>query len=161
MTLTLFRGATVISMDPAVGDFATADILVEDDRIAAVQPDITADNAEVIEAHGRIILPGLVHAHMHTWQTGLRGLASNWTLLQYFANVHRGLATLFTPEDLYYAELLGGWNQIDCGTTTLGDWCHNNPTPAHTDAALEGLIASQIRAVFFHGSPKPDPKPIT
>jgi cytosine/adenosine deaminase-related metal-dependent hydrolase len=50
-------------------------------------------------------------------------------------------------------------NQLNCGTTTLVDWCHNNPTPAHTDAAIEGLRESGIRAAFFHGSPKPDPKP--
>src|SRR5262249_41930997 len=41
----------------------------------------------------------------------------------------------------------------------LVDWCHNNPTPAHTDAALDGLLESGIRAAFLHGSPKPDPKP--
>lgn len=159
MRATIFKGATIVTMDDALGDFAKADLLTQDDRIAAIGPNLDGGDAEQIDASDRIIIPGLVNAHMHTWQTGLRGLASNWTLLQYFANVHRGLATLFTPEDLYYAQLLGGWNQIDCGTTTLGDWCHNNPTPAHTDAALEGLIKSQVRAVFFHGSPKPDAKP--
>ena len=41
------------------------------------------------------ILPGLVNAHMHTWQTALRGVASNWTLLEYFAKMHAGLATVF------------------------------------------------------------------
>ena len=159
MPAMLFKGATIITMDDQLGDFVQADLLIEGSRIAAVGPDLAAEGAECVDARGRIIVPGLVNAHMHTWQTGLRSLASNWTLLEYFRNVHRGLATLFTPEDLYYAELLGGWNQIDCGTTTLGDWCHNNPTPTHTDAALDGLITSRVRAVFFHGSPKPDPKP--
>ena len=159
MTAFLFKDATIVTMDEGLGDFVRGDLLVDGDRIAAVGPDLASERAERIDAANRIIIPGLVNAHMHTWQTGLRGLASDWTLLQYFANVHRGLATLFGPEDLYYAQLLGGWNQIDCGTTTLGDWCHNNPTPAHTDAALDGLIKSQVRAVFFHGSPKPDPKP--
>jgi 5-methylthioadenosine/S-adenosylhomocysteine deaminase len=159
MDATLFEGGTIITMDHELGDLVEADLLVEGDRIAAIGPKLAADGAQRIDARGRIIIPGLVNAHMHTWQTGLRGLASNWTLLQYFRNVHRGLATLFEPEDLFYAELLGGWNQIDCGTTTLGDWCHNNPTPEHTDAALDGLIRSRVRAVFIHGSPKPDPKP--
>ena len=159
MTAFLFKDATIVTMDEGLGDFVKGDLLVDGDRIAAVGLDLASERAERIDAANRIIIPGLVNAHMHTWQTGLRGLASDWTLLQYFANVHRGLATLFGPEDLYYAQLLGGWNQIDCGTTTLGDWCHNNPTPAHTDAALDGLIKSQVRAVFFHGSPKPDPKP--
>lgn len=159
MRSTLFRGATIITMDDTLGNFEKADLLIEDDRIAAVGPSLESDQAEKIDASNRIIIPGLVNAHMHTWQTGLRGLAANWTLLEYFRNVHRGLATLFSPEDLYYAQLVGGWNQIDCGTTTLGDWCHNNPTPAHTNSALSGLIDSKIRAVFFHGSPKPDAKP--
>ena len=39
------------------------------------------------------------------------------------------------------------------------DWCHNNRTPAHNDAAIAGLLKSGIRAAFFHGTPKPDPKP--
>ena len=96
---------------------------------------------------------------MHTWQTALRGYAANWTLLEYFRRMHAGLATLFAPDDIYVATLVGALNQINCGATTLVDWCHNNPTPEHTDAAVRGLIESGIRAVFFHGSPKPEPKP--
>ena len=61
--------------------------------------------------------------------------------------------------DVGIATLVGAWNQLNCGTTTLGDWCHNNPTPAHSDAAVDALLQSGIRAVFLHGSPKPDPGP--
>jgi cytosine/adenosine deaminase-related metal-dependent hydrolase len=73
--------------------------------------------------------------------------------------MHAGLATVFGPEDLYIATLVGALNQINCGTTTLVDWCHNNPTPAHNDAAIDALRESGIRAAFFHGTPKPNPKP--
>ena len=69
-----------------------------------------------------------------------------------------GLATHFRPKDIYVATLVGALNQIDNGTTTLVDWCHNNPTPAHTDAAIAALRSSGIRAMFMHGTPKPDPK---
>jgi len=155
---TLIRGATVITMD-SQGDLPCADILVSGDLIAEIAPRISSDSAEVIDASGQIIIPGLINAHMHTWQTALRGLASNWTLLEYFAKMHAGLATVFKPEDLHIATLVGALNQINCGTTTLVDWCHNNPTPAHNDAAIEGLLASGVRAAFFHGTPKPDPKP--
>jgi cytosine/adenosine deaminase-related metal-dependent hydrolase len=154
----LIKDGHVISMDPKVGTGAF-DILVEDDRIGVVESHLKAQDAEVIDASGCIVIPGLVNAHMHTWQTALRGVASNWTLPQYFRSVHAGLATLFTPDDLYIGTLVGALNQLNCGTTTLGDWCHNNPTPAHTDRAVDGLLESRIRSVFFHGSPKPDPKP--
>lgn len=155
---TLIRGATVITMD-SQGDLPCADILVRGQQIAEIAPRIASDSAEVIDASGQIIIPGLINAHMHTWQTALRGLASNWTLLEYFAKMHAGLATVFKPEDLHIATLVGALNQINCGSTTLVDWCHNNPTPAHNDAAIEGLLQSGIRAAFFHGTPKPDPKP--
>ena len=155
---TLIRGATIVSMDEVVGDLV-GDVLVEGTRIAAIAPALQATDAEVIDAPGWIVIPGLINAHMHTWQTALRGVAANWTLLEYFKHVHAGLATVFKPEDIAIANLMGGLNQINCGTTTLVDWCHNNPTPAHTDAGIDGLLASGIRAAFFHGSPKPEPKP--
>ena len=162
MQRTLIRGATIVSMDDQLGELI-GDILVEDDRIAAVAPasapTLKTDDAQVIDAQGLIAIPGFINAHMHTWQTALRGVSANWTLLEYFKHVHAGLATVFKPEDIAIANLMGGLNQINCGTTTLVDWCHNNPTPAHTDAGIDGLIASGIRAAFFHGSPKPDPKP--
>ncbi|MCW5655566.1 amidohydrolase family protein [Hydrogenophaga sp.] len=155
---TLVRGATVVTMD-AQGDLARGDVLVTGDTITAIEPVIIADDARVVDARGCIVIPGLVNAHMHTWQTALRGVAANWTLLQYFKNMHAGLATVFTPEDLHIATLVGALNQLNCGTTTLVDWCHNNPTPAHNDAAVAGLEQSGIRAAFFHGTPKPDPQP--
>ncbi|WP_332118432.1 amidohydrolase family protein [Azorhizobium caulinodans] len=156
---TLISGATILSMDGTVGDLPRGDILVEDDRIIAIAPVLQADDAERVDAEGRIAVPGFVNAHMHTWQTGLRSLAADWTLLEYFRWVHAGLATRFRPEDIGIATLVGALGQIDAGTTTLVDWCHNNPTPEHTDAAVEALAKSGIRAAFFHGSPKPDPKP--
>ena len=156
---TLLTNAIVLTLDPSIGDLNPGQVLVEDDCILAVGRDLPADDADVIDCRGGILIPGLVNAHMHTWQTALRGVASNWTLLEYFGHVHRGLATLFTPEDIHIATRMGALNQLNSGITTLGDWCHNNPTPAHTDAGIRGLQEAGIRAVFFHGSPKPDPKP--
>ena len=155
---TLICGATVITLD-AQGDLPRADVLVTGDTITEIAPTLHVDDAVMVDATGCIIIPGLVNAHMHTWQTALRGLAANWTLLEYFKNMHAGLATVFEPQDLYIATLVGALNQLNCGTTTLADWCHNNKTPAHNDAAITGLLESGIRAAFFHGTPKPDPKP--
>jgi cytosine/adenosine deaminase-related metal-dependent hydrolase len=159
MTLTLIRAATILTMDDRLGDIAGADLLVEGDRIAAIGRNLDAGDADIVDGRGRIVIPGLINAHMHTRQTALRGFAANWTLLEYFRRMHAGLATLFRPEDIYIATLVGALNQINHGVTTLVDWCHNNPTPAHTDAAVRGLFESGIRAAFFHGSPKPDPEP--
>src|SRR5215469_9745618 len=155
----LLKSGIVVTQDAKLGVLPTGDVLVEDDRIAAIAPALSAPDAETIDCSGHFVLPGLINAHMHTWQTGLRSVAANWTLLEYFHHVHAGLATLFTPQDIHIATLAGALNQLDHGVTTLVDWAHNNPTPAHTDAGVAALKESGIRAAFFHGSPKPDPKP--
>jgi cytosine/adenosine deaminase-related metal-dependent hydrolase len=160
MATTLVRAGWIVTMDPALGVLRDGGVLVEGDRIAAVGPNLNlAPGTEVVDAPEAIVIPGLVNAHQHTWQTALRGMAGNWTILEYFRHVHAGLATRFRPGDICIANLVGALNQVNCGTTTLMDWCHNTPTPEHTDGAIDGLIESGIRAAFFHGSPKPDPKP--
>ncbi|PCI03362.1 MAG: cytosine deaminase [Hyphomicrobiales bacterium] len=154
----LIQNANIVSMDDKVGDFI-GDILISDDKILEVGKNLTApEGAKIIDASGKIALPGFVNAHIHTWQTALRGIAADWTISQYLRAMHAGLATHFSAEDIGIANAMGALNQINSGTTTLVDWCHNNPTAEHTDAAVEGLQASGIRAVFLHGSPKPDPK---
>ena len=105
MKRTLIRGAIVVTMDRQ-GVLPQADLPVEGDRIAAIAPTLAA--AEVVNATGCIVIPGLVNAHMHTWQTALRGVAANWTLPEYFKKMHAGLATVFEPEDLHIATLVGG-----------------------------------------------------
>ena len=160
MSKVLIKGGTVVTMDAAVPDLEPGDVLIDGETIAAVGPDLAAgDDAEVIDAADMIVMPGLVNAHIHTWQSGLRSLAGNWTGTNYFRAMHAGLATFFGPEDIYIANLLGALNQIDSGVTTMVDWHHNNPTPAHSDAAISGLDDAGVRALFLHGSPKPDPGP--
>lgn len=159
MTRLIVRNATILTMDDDTPDMARGDILVEDGRISAIGTDLPADAAEVVDAKGMIAMPGFVNAHIHTWQTGLRGVAADWLLGDYLRAMHAGLATHFTAADVGIANHVGALHQMHAGTTTIADWCHNNPTPAHTDAAIDGLLASGIRAVFLHGSPKPDPKP--
>ena len=156
----LLKGGSVVTMDRQIPDLPRGDVLIEDDRIAAVAPVLPVpDDAEVIDAAEMIVMPGLINAHVHTWQSALRGIAADWTVAQYMQTMHRGLAAHFRPDDIYIANLMGALNQINSGSTTLVDWCHNNPTPEHSDAAIDGLEQSGVRAVFLHGSPKPAPKP--
>jgi cytosine/adenosine deaminase-related metal-dependent hydrolase len=159
MERTLIRGAAVVSMDPAVGDLARGDILVEGSRIREVGPRLPAEGAEVVEAGGMIALPGLIDAHHHTWETALRGLGGDWMGEEYFRVVHAGIGPRCTPEDVYLGTLAGALAHLDGGTTGLFDWCHGNATPEHTDAALDALFESGIRALFGHGTVKPDPEP--
>jgi cytosine/adenosine deaminase-related metal-dependent hydrolase len=146
-------------MDPEIGTVEGGDVLIADDRIAEVGRSLAVDDARVLDAAGMIVLPGLVNAHLHTWQTGIRGISGDWSLSEYFRHMHRGMAASFTPEDIQLGTLVGALGQLNAGVTTLFDWLHNNPTPDHTDGGVDGPIESGIRAVFGHGSPKHAPKP--
>src|ERR1700757_1015290 len=64
---TLFKGGTVLTLDKSIGDFTVADVLVEGSRIAAVGPNISADDARVIDATGHIVMPSFVNPHQHAW----------------------------------------------------------------------------------------------
>ena len=156
MTRTLIKNAVVVTMDPALGDIDGGDILVENDKIAAVGRNIAAPGAQVVDGTNHIVMPGLVNAHIHTWEFPLRGIGANWVSKRdYHANMHQNLATRYTASDVRSANLMGALNQLNHGTTTIMDWCHIVRDPDMADAAIDGLEESGIRAVFARGTVKP------
>jgi 5-methylthioadenosine/S-adenosylhomocysteine deaminase len=146
----LIKGGQVLSMDREIGDLV-GDVLIEEDRITAVAPEITAD-AEVIDATGMIVIPGFVDTHRHTWEAAIRGSAPNATLDDYFVEILDTFAPLYRPQDVYASNLAGALECLNAGITTLVDWSHINNTPEHPDAAITALKETGIRAVYAYGS---------
>jgi 5-methylthioadenosine/S-adenosylhomocysteine deaminase len=159
MKRTLIQCGWLVTLDDAIGDFHGAELLLAGDRIEAVGKSLNATADEVIDARDKIVMPGFVNAHMHTWETALRGIAAEWMSANYMKHIHGNLATHYQPEDNYLGNLMGALGQIDSGTTTLVDWCHNITTLEHAERAIDGLVDSGIRAVFAHGTAKPPTKP--
>jgi 5-methylthioadenosine/S-adenosylhomocysteine deaminase len=151
----LIKGGRIVSMDATVGDFAKGDVLIDGDRIVAVGQRIEADADEVHDAADMIVMPGLVNAHLHTWQTGLRSIGAGWTGPDYHRLMHGNMATRFNAEDNYVATLVGALEQLSGGVTTLFDWCHNLTSLEMAERSVDGLEQSGIRAVFGHGTAKP------
>jgi 5-methylthioadenosine/S-adenosylhomocysteine deaminase len=147
----LIRGGTVLSMDPHIDDLAPGDVLIEDDRIAAVDRQIDAD-AEIVDATGRIVIPGFVDSHRHTWEAAIRNCAPNATLDDYFVEILDTFAPLYRAEDVYASNLAGSLECLNAGITTLVDWSHINNTPEHPDAAIKALQETGIRAQYAYGS---------
>jgi 5-methylthioadenosine/S-adenosylhomocysteine deaminase len=153
----LIWGGTVLSVDPGIGDLRTGDVLIEDNRITAVAPSIDGVDAEVIDARGMIVMPGLVDTHRHLWQSALRQVAADMTLTEYLAGMIGRFSPVFTAEDVFVGTYFGALEAIDAGITTLFDWSHIMNTPQHADAAVQALRASGLRAVFGHGPPTDNP----
>ena len=150
-TKTLIRGGTVITMDPQLGDLPQGDVLIEDGKIAGIEQHIDAD-AEVVDASGRIVIPGFIDTHRHTWEAAIRGCAPNATLDDYFVEVLDTFAPAYRAEDVYASNVAGSLECLNAGITTLVDWSHINNTPEHPDAAIRGLQETGIRAQYAYGS---------
>jgi cytosine/adenosine deaminase-related metal-dependent hydrolase len=146
----LLKGGCVLSLDPKVGDFDTADVLIEGSRIAAVGPNLTA-TATIIDASNTIVMPGFVDTHRHMWQGALRNSLPNGLLADYSRDI-LGVRGIMRPEDVRIGDLVTALGAINAGVTTVLDWSHIGNSPEHTDAAIDGLRASGIRAVYGFGS---------
>ncbi len=158
MNRTLIKCGWLVTLDASVGDIRGGEILLLGNRIEAVGRHLDATAEVIIDASDKIVMPGLVNAHMHTWETALRGIGAEWMAADYLRNIHLNLATRYTPEDNYVGNLVGALAQIDAGCTTLVDWCHNLTSLEMAERSIDGLIDSGIRAVFAHGTAKPPTK---
>lgn len=147
----LIRGGWILTMHEHGGELPAGDIMITDDTIAAVGVGLAAPpSAEVIDATGLLVLPGLVDTHRHTWQTPLRHLGAQWSLADYLSTLLQEIGARYRPEDVYAGTLLGALAALDAGITTLVDWAHIQASPAHSDASVAALRDAGIRAVFAH-----------
>jgi 5-methylthioadenosine/S-adenosylhomocysteine deaminase len=150
----LLKGGTIISMDAKVGDLVQGDVLIEGKKIAAIAPTLNAADAQVIDAHDTIIVPGFVDCHRHSWEAPLRRINPNSpTIADYSNATHLSFAKVYRPQDHYTANYLTAVGCIDAGITCVIDNSHNSRSADHSDAAVEALIDSGMRAVHASGPP--------
>jgi cytosine/adenosine deaminase-related metal-dependent hydrolase len=151
---TLLKGGTIVSMDPTVGDLVRGDLLIEGKKIAAIAPELNPAGAQVIDAQDTIIVPGFVDCHRHSWEAPLRRINPNSpTLADYSNATHLSFAKAYRPQDHYVANYLTAVGCIDAGVTCVIDNSHNSRSGDHSDAAVEALIDSGVRAVHASGPP--------
>src|SRR5262249_9089039 len=161
----LIRGGAVMSLDPSVGDFPQADVLIEGKKILAVGPNLRAGGASVIDARGRIVMPGFIDTHHHQFETALRSFLADGILINDQSNTPSGrityyefilltFAPVYRPQDVYINELFGGLSQLDDGVTTVHDISQIHHSPAHSDAAIQARRDTGRPAAFgyFQGA---------
>src|SRR3984957_15229401 len=153
----LIKGGHVVTVDPDLSDLPGGDVLVADGVITAVGYGLrpASAGAEVIDAAGRLVIPGLVDTHRHVWQGAIGGYTPQITGAGYGPAVLTGISLKHSPDDVYAGTLWGALQALDAGITTIADWAHNDQSPAHADADLRGLRDSGIRGYFLYGGPGP------
>src|SRR5512138_1802283 len=171
----LLRGGVVLSLDPRVGDFEKADVLIDGKRIAQVAPTITAGDAEVVDCSGAIVMPGFITTHHHQYETLQRSIIADGLLFgtwpqETYTSVVQNIWTAgrvadpqnpgriiwdlgrvpYDPEDCYISELVACLSEISQGITTGTDTSQSSHTPEHTDAMIKGLMDSGRRMVYAY-----------
>jgi 5-methylthioadenosine/S-adenosylhomocysteine deaminase len=149
----LLKGGIVLTLDRQIGDFAQADVLIEDGKIREVRPNIevAADAAAVIDTTNRIVLPGFIDTHHHFYQGLLRNILANGLLNpDYNRDIGNTLTPAYAPADAYAGVLVTALGMIDMGTTTAVDTSQVSHTPEHSDACIRALQESGIRAVYAY-----------
>ncbi len=153
---TLVDGGTVVLMDAEGTILDGGAVLIQGDRIAALlEPDAHRPaDAQVIDATGRLVIPGLVNTHGHAAMSLLRGLADDLPLMTWLNNyILPAEAALVAPDFVYWGTLLSSAEMLKSGTTTFADMYY------FRDQVAQATIDAGIRAVsgpIVIGCPAPD-----
>lgn len=158
----VIRGATLLTMDPAVPDLLAGDLHVRDGAIVAVARKIEAPGAQVVDGAGMICIPGFIDTHFHMWTSLFRPFVRADVPAQGYFPVTARLGPLMSAEDSYRSVRLAIIDAIAGGFTTVHSWAHNTRSPEHADAELSAMREMGIRGGFAYGTPVglPDEAPM-
>jgi 5-methylthioadenosine/S-adenosylhomocysteine deaminase len=145
----LIRDGAVVTVDQALGVLPRADVLVRNGRIEGIGPNLSAADAEVIDATDMIVMPGFVDTHYHMWSAIGRNYIGDGGFGYFPAK--NATSTLYQPIDFYNSVMLGLVELANAGITTVHNWSHNTRSPAHADAELRAHRESMLRARYSYG----------
>lgn len=141
----------IVTMDREDRILRQGFVAVEDDRIAEVGTDMARAEewkkqaSRVIEAEDKILMPGMVNAHTHLFQTFMRGLADDKPLFRWLSEEIWPFSAMMTEEDFYYAALIGCLENLKTGATGVIDQHYIYTSLNNGDRVLEAMRDSGIR----------------
>jgi 5-methylthioadenosine/S-adenosylhomocysteine deaminase len=142
MTTILIRDGEILTMNPA-REILSGSIYIEDGRIAEIPSNReTAD--QVIDASGKLVLPGFVQVHVHLNQTLFRGMADDLDVVDWLRLRIWPLEQAHRPESVYASARLSIAEMIRGGTTTA----LTIETTNFTEAAFQAALEMGFRAVI-------------
>ncbi|KAI2628193.1 amidohydrolase [Xylaria nigripes] len=152
----LLSGGTIIAFDEesqSLNVIRDGALLVTKDRIAQLyhetSPTGLPAGTEIVDCTHKIITPGFIDTHRHGWQTGLKTLGSNTTLLEYLVSFSSPAAgPFYTAEDVYVSQLAGLLEALNAGVTTTLDHAHHLWSTDRAEAGLDASVESGARVYW-------------
>ena len=123
-------------------------IYINEDKIVGIDErpaDFAEEDAHIIDGTDRLVIPGLVNAHTHTYMSMMRNCADDLSFMDWLFNRVDPIEGKLLPEDAYWGSLLGQIEMIRSGTTTFNDM------QMHIHQTTKAVRESGMRAVICRG----------
>ncbi len=155
MTTTLIENGAVVTVDDEQQVLNPGYVLIEDDRIAAVGAGEAPANLRkadtIIDASLMAVMPGMVNAHSHLFQSFIRGLADDKPLLEWLKAAIWPVAQALTEEEAYVAAMVGLVENLRGGATTVIDHQYIHTEPGNDDGVCRAAEELGIRFMLARG----------
>ncbi len=125
------------------------DLYIKKNLIDEIASNIDRD-ADVVDAGGKILLPGLMNGHTHAAMTLLRGVGDDMPLFDWLNDTIWPIETTMTEEDVYWGTKLACLEMIRCGTTFFNDmyWYWSGSARAVNDMGLRASLSGVLIDLF-------------
>ncbi|HWQ70686.1 MAG TPA: amidohydrolase [Desulfitobacteriaceae bacterium] len=146
----LLQNGLVITMSAKEPEVSKRDILIDGSIISQIGEPLSADSVDkIIDASGKVVMPGFVNCHNHAAMTLFRGYCDDLRLMEWLSAKIWPAEEKLTDEDVYWGTMLASVEMIKSGTTTFADMYFHMD---HVALAVKdsGMRASLCRALLFH-----------
>lgn len=148
------NAAAIVTCDGQDNMYRDSDILIEGPAIRAIGKHLDAEGAEVIDAKGKFVYPGLINTHHHFFQTFVRNLITidypSLTVMDWIDKIYR-IFQIIDNDVIYYSTLTSFADLIKHGCTCAFDhqYCYTTKTgkePVDRQMAAAGLLGIRYHA---------------
>ena len=151
MNTILIKNATILTLGDLNCVLPEHDLLIKGGKVEKIAPEITEKADKTINALGKVLMPGMINAHMHFYSTLVRGLGKakpSANFQEVLENLWWRLDKKLSKEDVYYSALIMLVQAIKNGTTTLID---HHASPGFVRGSLNE-IARAVRETGLRAS---------
>ena len=155
MSSILIKNGAIVTVDDEQRVYEKGFVFIEDDLITAVSSGAPSSQQEkadsVLDASLMGVMPGMVNAHTHLFQTFIRGLADDKPLLEWLKTAIWPVASALTEEEAYVAAMVGMVENIRGGATSVMDHQYIHTEPGNDDGVCRAADEAGLRFLLARG----------
>jgi len=155
MSSILIKNGAIVTVDETNQVYKTGYVFIEDDLITAIgageAPSLYRKADSVIDAALMAVMPGIVNAHTHLFQTFIRGLADDKSLIDWLKAAIWPVAQALTEEEAYVAAMVGAVENIRGGATSVIDHQYIHTEPGNDDGVCRAADEAGLRFLLARG----------